>query len=191
MSGRLTDEGATYWLAMDGWTADEAAYLLHAIDPRYGRASIVRVGGRACVIQSDPMMLSEFSEMIARAFEAGALRSPSAPGEVIAWAKSKGLRLPRQFLDVQCGGTRQAVPVIGEVGETPQERRAAAAIRARGIKRDILENWDDIARQYGPDADAAQVARFFSLRRDPSYTKRERKTYHNRLGELRAAGLIP
>lgn len=187
MSGKLTDDGAAFWLAMDGWTAEEAAFLLHAIDPRYGHISIGKAG-IACV---DPMLLSDASDMIARAFEAGALRSPAKPADVIAWAKAKGLRLPRQFLDARCDSPGQAEPATGEAGETPQGRRAAAAIKARGIKRDILENWDDIARQYGPDADAAQVARFFSSRRDPSQPKRKRKTYHNRLGELRKVGLIP
>lgn len=127
MSGKLTDDGAAYWLAMDGWTADEAVFLLHAIDPRYGRASIVRVGGRACVIQADPMGLSESSEMIARAFEAKALESPAKPADVIAWAKAKGLRLPREFLDARCDSTRQAVPVTADSGK-PEWVAAARAI---------------------------------------------------------------
>jgi hypothetical protein len=46
--------------------------------------------------------------MIARAFEAGALHSPAKPSDVIAWAKAKGLRLPRQFLDWQPAGDEKA-----------------------------------------------------------------------------------
>lgn len=186
----LTDNGARYWLAMDGWDAEQSAMLLNAIDPmRLARWAEIS-GGRLEL--GYPEQFDFVQSLIAVAFKAGALHSPLAkPSDVIAWAKAKGLRLPRQFLDARFDSSKQTMPADGKADETPQDRRASAAIKARGVKRDILENWDDIARQYGPDADAVQVARFFSSRRDPSQPKRERKTYHNRLGELRAAGLIP
>jgi len=186
----LTDNGARFWLAMDGWDADQSAMLLNAIDPMR-LARWVQISGGQLEL-SYPEKFEFVQALIVRAFEAGALRSPAKPSDVIAWAKSKGLRLPRQFLDGRSDNTGQAAQVVDDdAADTPQGRRAAAAMRARGVKRDILENWEDIARQYGPDADAAQVARFFSSRRDPSQPKRTRKTYHNRLGELRTAGLIP
>lgn len=124
MSGKLTDDGAAFWLAMDGWTAEEAAFLLHAIDPRYGHISIGKAG-IACV---DPMLLSDASDMIARAFEAGALRSPANPADVIAWAKSKGLRLPRQFLEAQVGDNEKATPATGGAGTVNRTEDRIAAI---------------------------------------------------------------
>ena len=93
----LTEEGARYWLAMDGWDKDEAALLLHAIDPmklqRWGRSN----GGPLTV--SFPVQFDALKAMIVRAFDAGVLHSPSKPADVIAWAKLKQLKLPAQFLE--------------------------------------------------------------------------------------------
>lgn len=98
---------------------------------------------------------------------------------------------------VGAGGTEDDSDEVGKVDaseavdKTPQERRADAAASARGTKREILEQWDEIAKTYGPDADAAKVARTLKKNRDVSAKAPSRKTIHNRLGELRAAGLIP
>lgn len=198
----LSDERAGYWLNLDGWTVKEAFALLQGNDPDVyfnGARSPrrIRIGERMVIVSSeieehttDPLF-----KLLERAGDAGRLKFPAVPGDVIAWAKSKNLSLPRQFIDGGIDSANQEHPASvvagGKTPDTPQDRRAAAAIKARGIKRDILENWEGIASQYGPDADAAQVARFFSTRRDASQPKLKRKTYHNRLGELRAAGLIP
>lgn len=79
----------------------------------------------------------------------------------------------------------------GTATETAKERRAVAAETSRGVKREILEHWDGIAQDHGPNAGAAQVARYLKKHRDASMKEPERKTIHNRLGELRAAKLIP
>jgi hypothetical protein len=109
----LTDEGARYWLSQDGWKENEAAYLLHAIDPMRLERWAQTVGGRLEV--AFPEQFDTLRAMIARAFEAGALHSPAKPSDVIAWAKSKQLKLPRQFHDVQAVGTKR---------EPPAERQA-------------------------------------------------------------------
>lgn len=166
----LTDESARHWLSMDGWTMEESAYLLHSIDPRYAQASVLLVGRRRVVVASNPMALSESSHMIARAFEAGALHSPAKPGDVIAWAKSKKLRLPRQFLDAGIDGTKK---------ETPAERRArllktcnerkASGVKAwkkktAGEERITTSMLDRILRR-GSDSDKPKAGTIEALKR--------------------------
>lgn len=88
----LNEIGARYWLAMDGWTADEAVLLLHAIDPRR-----LTVWGEVTCGKLEVAFPSQFDaqkKLIAMAFEAKALATPAAPSAVIAWAMGKGLRLP-------------------------------------------------------------------------------------------------
>ncbi len=101
----LTDEAARYWLALDGWNQDDAACLLDGIDP-LNPTAIMQLASRRMVVNLEPD--DALAMMIARAFEAGALRSPAKPSDVIAWAKVKGLRLPRQFLEWQSVGAEQA-----------------------------------------------------------------------------------
>lgn len=127
----LTDEGARYWLSQDGWNEDEAAYLLHAIDPMRLKQWAQISGGRLEV--AFPEQFDALRAMIARAFEAGALHSPAKPGDVIAWAKSKQLRLPRQFLDAQFGGTT--------ADETPAERQARLQKRVNEKKGAGVKAW--------------------------------------------------
>lgn len=102
----LTDNGARYWLTMDGWDVDQSALLLHAIDPMQLNRWAGISSGRLEV--AFPVQYDAARALIARAFEAGALQSPAKPCDVIAWAKSKGLRLPRQFLDARIGGANDA-----------------------------------------------------------------------------------
>ena len=74
--------------------------------------------------------------------------------------------------------------------ETPQERRAKLDITAeRGARRRILEHWDSIEDEYGPNADGRQVLRV--LRRDKGEDVPELKTVQNHLSKLRADKLIP
>lgn len=87
--------------------------------------------------------------------------------------------------------TSQKVGAGDTAIETPQEHRAEAAKKARGVKREILIHWDGIAKLNGRDADAAQVARYLKTKRNESEHAPKRKTIHNRLGELRVAKLIP
>lgn len=107
----LTDEGARYWLTLDGWDADQSAYLLCAIDPRKLNRWAQMNGGKI-ELGGFPAHFDSLVSVLAVAFETGALHSPLAkPSDVIAWAKSKELRLPRQFLDAQFDGTKKAAPV--------------------------------------------------------------------------------
>jgi hypothetical protein len=59
----------------------------------------------------------------------------------------------------------------------------------RGARRRILEGWDAIEAEYGPDADAHEVLRVLS--RDGDEKKPEKKTVQNILGDLRKEGTIP
>ena len=107
--------------------------------------------------------------------------TPSVPVEPVAPIEPE----PVAAVEPERVGDRKQTP------ETSQERRAAAAETARGVKREILIHWDEIAKLNGPDADAAQVARYLKTHRDEAEKTPERKTIHNRLGELRTAKLIP
>jgi hypothetical protein len=103
----LTDNGARYWLTMDGWDAEQSAMLLNAIDPMRLARWAQMSGGRLEL--GYPEQFDFVQSLIAVAFKAGALHSPLAkPRDVIAWAKAKGLQLPRQFLEWQPVGAEQA-----------------------------------------------------------------------------------
>lgn len=88
----LNETGARYWLAMDGWTADEAALLLLAIDPR--RLTVWADVTCGKLVVAFPAQFDAQKKLIAMAFEAKALATPAPPSAVIAWAMGKGLRLP-------------------------------------------------------------------------------------------------
>ena len=120
----LTDDGARYWLAMDGWDLEQAALLLHAIDPlRLNRWAEIS-GGRLEV--AFPVQFDAAKALIARAFDAKALESPAKPADVIAWAKAKGLRLPRQFHDLRIAGAEPATETGTKA--TRKEARIAAIV---------------------------------------------------------------
>jgi hypothetical protein len=88
----LEKDGARYWLAMDGWTADNAALLLHGIDPRR-LASWANVTCGKLEVEF-PFQFDAVKALIAMAFETKVLATPAAPSAVVAWAIGKGLQLP-------------------------------------------------------------------------------------------------
>lgn len=92
----LTSDGAPYWLAMDGWTPDEVALLIRAIDPRR-LENWKRVTG-AKQLPNAPYEFEAVQKSVARAFEANVLVSPAAPSAVIAWAMEKGMQLPAPLI---------------------------------------------------------------------------------------------
>ena len=97
-----------------------------------------------------------------------------------------------QWLKTDCEGPYQFEDV-GTAQETLQDRvnrRAEAAANTRGCKRLILENWDAIRKQYGPDADGIHVLRYFKAHEvcDKPPTL---KTIRNHLPRLRTDNLIP
>lgn len=129
----LTDEAARYWLALDGWNQGDTACLLDGIDPINPTAIMQLASGRRMVVNLEPD--DALAVMIARAFEAGALHSPAKPSDVIAWAKSKGLRLPRQFLDWQSASEEQTTGK-GAAASRRDARIAAIVETARQLKYD-------------------------------------------------------
>ncbi len=118
---------------------------------------------------------------------------------VADWMRNTGEtpgELARAWLgDLWCENTEGADSArvgAGEpAGDAARQLRANAMESMRGVGREILEHWDDILAVHGPGADAAQVQRFLTTKRDPSEKKPTGKTIHNRLGELRRDGLIP
>ena len=129
----LTDAGARFWLAMDGWKVDDAAYLLHAIDPMRLNLWAQMSGGKLEV--EFPAQFDVLRAMIVRAFESGALHSPAKPSDVIVWAKSKQLKLPKQFLEAHATGqvapsTEPVATVEGMPGKLPLGGAGKLAIKA-------------------------------------------------------------
>ena len=128
----LTPERARFWLALDGWQADEAAHLLCCIDPRALNRWAALNGGTVAV--SFPVQFGEVLALLQRAGEAGAMLFPAAPGDVIRWAMSKGLRLPAPLIPagaVVRGGrwTDEAT----KAGESLTEPAPAAAEPVPGV----------------------------------------------------------
>ncbi len=167
---------AEYWLNRQEITPQQAAKLAHCIDPIKWPADQCKQGqisdALRIKIQRCAEMLAERNNTWTLAALLEALGNDAAPYGM------------RQAASLKVGANETAT-------ETPQERRAIAAQSAKGVKREILEHWDGIAKTNGPDADAAKVARYLKSRRDASEKAPQRKTIHNRLGELRAAKLIP
>jgi hypothetical protein len=85
----------------------------------------------------------------------------------------------------------QQSPLATEERPTsPADRRARLDIsRERGARRRIIESWNDIEKEYGPNADGRQVLRV--LNRDKNEDAPVLKTVQNHLSALRAEGLIP
>jgi hypothetical protein len=102
--------------------------------------------------------------------------------DVDAWLDSDYQHVKFRFTQVGASDTAT---------KEQQQRRADEAKAARGVKREILEYWDEVVQLHGPDAGAVQVERILSRKRDKSEKSPKRKTIHNRLRELRAAKLIP
>lgn len=122
---------------------------------------------------------------------AGHIKADDTPSNWLLWAESKGydikhLRAIPSLAFAQKSEYRQPQAA----GESPKARRDALDLsRMRGARRRILEKWDNIEAEYGPDADATEVLRV--LNRDADEKKPEKKTVTNHLWGLRKEGLIP
>ncbi|MBZ0070007.1 MAG: hypothetical protein K8F26_14475 [Thiobacillus sp.] len=130
----LTDEGARFWLALDGWDAIQSVYLLCAIDPRKLNKWAEMSGGEIA-LDGFPAHFDSLESMLAVAFDASALHSPAKPSDVIAWAKSKGLRMPKQLLDAHAAGQVAPTPepvatIEGIPGTLPLRGAGRLAIKA-------------------------------------------------------------
>jgi hypothetical protein len=96
----LTEVMATYWLSLDGWSANESTYLLLAIDPLKLESAVGSNGGK---LEVDlPNQFDALEKLVTRAFKTGALNSHfAAPKDVIAWAMEKKLRLPALLIPAE------------------------------------------------------------------------------------------
>jgi hypothetical protein len=96
----LTEVMATYWLSLDGWSANESTYLLLAIDPLKLESAVGFNGGK---LEVDlPNQFDALEKLVTRAFKTGALNSHfAAPKDVIAWAMEKKLRLPALLIPAE------------------------------------------------------------------------------------------
>jgi hypothetical protein len=82
------------------------------------------------------------------------------------------------------------VETVAPSEQSPRERRAAIdPASKRGAPRRILEEWDVIEKEYGPNPDAHQVLRVLSRNKDEKTP--DKKTVQNIMGEFRKQGLIP
>lgn len=131
----LTDEAAHYWLKMDTWKPYDAAWLLCGIDPhgmeqRYG-AFATELCTQMCGDHPVSNAAFQVVGLLKASEKAKRIAFPAAPGDVIAWAKGKELRLPRQFLDAGIDGTKKETPAK----ETPAARRTGGAASAKRTKQ--------------------------------------------------------
>jgi hypothetical protein len=135
----LTDEAAHYWLKMDTWKPYDAAWLLCGIDPhgmeqRYG-AFATELCTQMCGDHPVGKAAFQVAELLKASSKAGSIAFPAAPGGVIAWARSKSLSLPSQFLDAGIDGTEQAAPVTGGAGGTSTDGAIVRIKRAALIAK--------------------------------------------------------
>lgn len=143
----LTDEAAHYWLKMDTWKPYDAAWLLCGIDPhgmerRYG-AFATELCTQMCGDHPVSKAAFQVVELLKASSKAGGISFPAAPSAVIAWAKPKQLKLPKQFLDAQFGGAA-AVPGAKDGGDKAtgglvQRRIAVIVETARKLGYDPIK----------------------------------------------------
>lgn len=128
---RLTDETASYWLTMDTWKPYDAAWLLCGFDPhsmeRSHGAFATELCTQMCGDHPDSQAAFRVVELLKSSSKAKRISFPAAPGDVIAWAKAKGLLLPRQFLEWHPAGTEQATG--SRVATRRVDARIAAIVR--------------------------------------------------------------
>lgn len=184
---------------MPYWSADEVA---HAIE--------ISGGGRDATRVLRSIMLAQ---------QAGELSQAFAPLRGVEWAMARGYLINNVICELvgakpgEYGHPHNEIVTPEEIAEpstekagsvsmpvspllvpanssTPKQRRDALDLsRERGARRRILEQWDVIEAEYGPAADAHEVARV--LKRDEDEDEPSLKTIQNRLSELRREGLIP
>jgi hypothetical protein len=112
----LDDAGAQYWLAMDGWNAEETSYLLCGQDPRY-QTGLARTGGRRVILMSSFIPPDDdLYALISRAFDAGTLASPASPKSVFEWAKAKALKLPALLLSAGDSNSKSTAQISNAIG---------------------------------------------------------------------------
>ena len=126
----LNEIGARYWLAMGRWTADEAALLLNAIDPRRLAVWANVTCGKLDV--AFPIHFNDQRKLITEAFETKVIPTPATPSAVIAWAMGIGLRLPAPLIPagmVAKGGqwVKQGTPIAQEAATPEQGKRWTTA----------------------------------------------------------------
>lgn len=145
----LTQAAARFWLTMDGWVIDEAAYLLNAIDPHALNRWAMLSGGRLAVRL--PGQFDAVRALLRRASEAGALRFPARPADVIEWAMTKKLRLPSPLIpdgaEAHGGRWVQRGASADDPRHDPEE--ALRLIKAAHLTRDMVaaDDADDEARE--------------------------------------------
>ncbi len=134
----LTQTGARHWLAMDGWTIEEAAWLLLAIDPRLLKPRLGRMGRRVILLPA-PEIDEEDARvsMVRRAGDVGTLQFPAAPTSVMAWAKSKGIPLPASLILAAPASEAKPAP------PRPLQRRDAQEVAILAKLREL--GYDPIA----------------------------------------------
>ena len=118
----LTNVGALHWLAMDGWTIDEAALLLSGANPKH----IQMFGADPNVPRPDLSSCGHIGHVdrLKRATEMGILQFPAPPLRILEWADSKCIVVPAGLFRASSavsdqptatsGAPKRAAPVLPE-----------------------------------------------------------------------------
>ena len=151
----LTDEAARYWLKMDTWKPYDAAWLLCGIDPhgleqRYG-AFATELCTQMCGDHPVSKAAFQVVELLKASSKAGSISFPAAPSAAIAWARSKSLSLPRQFLDAGIDNAKKETPAARRTGGTASANRTEARIAAI-VKTAQQLGYDPLSVPYGGKA---------------------------------------
>jgi len=147
---KLTGPGAAHWLAMDGWTLEEAALLLCGANPK----CISEFDADPDVLKADFASAGYIGmlDRLRRAGEMGVLSFPAEPAAIIRWAASKhGVPPVLQALASaawpskseqapQASDEKQATPMKGVKGQgkvwTDEYKAEVRAYRnVHGLKR--------------------------------------------------------
>lgn len=118
-----------------------------------------------------------------KAIDAASLAIPgSAEPSTSDAAKEADIEVPQ-------AGATQAMTTMNDSTSPSELRKQLDISRERGTRRRIIENWDDIEKEYGPRADSHQVLRV--LKRDKGEREPTLKTVQNLLSDLKQKRLIP
>lgn len=143
----LTEVGARHWLAMDGWTLDEAALLLSGANPK--KVEMFALDPNVSKPDYTSCGYVGTRDRLSRAAEMGVLKFPCAPGSVCKWASAKhsipGPLAPA--MDDPCLGQ----PPAEAQDQTDPMQQLKEADRDRKLKRkalvaEYLRQWPTIDR---------------------------------------------
>lgn len=199
------------WLNHDTWTGEQGIQILMGLDPfgtkitkqdlegrhLYYLESATRLDGRtafdrnfqhgSAVAEDELARLAIDYEFLKTKWDSGNHPDRNQPRYYIDWAKGKGYSVAH--LERYIPPTPNESATDKRSNQDRAALRAEAALKTKGCKRLILENWDKICQQY-PAPDGNHVRRWLKNEKicDRLPTL---KTIQNHLSQLKADKLIP